>query len=1716
MKLKTNIRSFFPLAAAIASLLATSASQAANITWSGVTDTAWNTNTNWVGDLLPISNDSLFFDAPGTGGLSLNNNLTSGSFTVASIIFNSNAGAYVIGDGTATANAGNTFVLGAPAATALYTNSIVNLSSSTQTINTPFSMTAQRLVTGAGEVKLAGNISGASGGFRKVGSVTLALAGTNTFTGAIQIDFGMVRLDSATAVPGGIGTTGGTSNINLNGGVLGLGAGDFTRSLGNTASTLQFGNNGGWAAFGADRVVNLGGASASVVWATATTGLGGRTLILGHPTATHRVDFQNPLDMTNAARTIQVDDGTASVDGIVSGNITGVASGNLTKSGNGTLALTGAANNYVGTTTVSAGTLLINGTKSGTGTVSVSAGAALGGTGSITGVTTVTAGGRINLCDGAVGNLSFVNNVTFSGSSATPNALFFDLGNAAAGTDKIVTAGAHSAASSGGALIFLNQLSGTPLNPGTYPLIEGGAASTMTGYALATDRAGRNFFSNLAPNGNNLEVTVAAGDAGPAVPFLYWRGDVAGDWDLNTEWYTDATGDTAAAAIPGYSTNVRFATANANILSTNLFVDFEINSLTTDAGLAGPVTIGTRMLTLGATSDNGNTAGNGITANNLSGTTISSRVGLGSSQTWTVGTDASLTVSGVVSDFGAGHALTKAGAGTLTLSGVNTFAGPLTVSGGTLIVGGAGVLNNGSYGANIVTNGTFSYNSSSNQTLAGIISGTGSLTKSGTSTLSLIYSGLFTGGASISGGSLSLATANLVNPLGTGTTTVNTGGTYALSATTISAPLVLNGGTVTAGNSFGSAINGPVTLDANSTISVSGNLSINGNISGTGGLTKTLAAFVPLNGINTYEGPTIISAGGFTIKSSLYGNDTAKWIPDNITVNSGGALVMNVGGTGEFTIAQAGTMFSQLGGVVNNNGLRAGSTFGIDLRNTSGTFTISDDLIDSSGTGGGAISFRIVGNGTTAGAVVELTGDNTYSGKTIVDRSAAIRVSSLNSVNGGNPPLTSSSLGRPTTVANGTIELGSNASFQGGSLIYTGTGETTDRVLNLGGANGTTYRLDQSGSGLLKFTSPFTITDNRGIKTIELQGSTSGTGEIAATILNGQSTNPNRITKQGTGIWILSAANDYVGLTTVSGGALVLANANALNGGIGATGGLGALTFSGGVIGLAAGDFSRPLAAANTVGAVTFSGAGGFAAYGADRSVNLGGALATIAWATASTGLNGQTLILSSPTATHTVDFRNPLTLGGNRTVRVDNGAAAVDGILSGAVSGAVTTLTKTGDGTLLMSGTADNTSLIVSASAGVLILGKTPIGPSRAAAGIGNIATGATVQLSGTGGDQIFNGPFNTAFGLVNMSGGTLDLNGLNEGFDRLTGTGTVTNSLAATTSTLTLGTVDGSGLFDGELTDGSGILALTKIGTGTLTLNGTNLYTGATTVSAGILSLGTFGSVDSSASVSIAAGATFDTSGLLVYAIPTGKPVSFGINAAGSGSSGKITADELDITNATVTYNITGTPDDPVYVLATYTTLTGSTFLSAPTPPTGYTLNYAYEGNKIALVSAATPYDTWATAKGLTSGNNAKNADPDGDGKNNLYEFAFDGDPLSGTNDGKIVGKVASVGGSQVLTLTLPVRGTVTPTITPIFSDSSGDQLSALIDGIYYRVEGDETLSSFDSSITEVTGTDATNIQSGLPALSTGWIYRTFRAPGNTTTTPKAFLRAKISETP
>lgn len=233
-------------------------------------------------------------------------------------------------------------------------------------------ITTLNLDGGFATLTLNGEISG-TGGLATTSTGTIVLGGTNTYTGTTTVNSSLLRLDSASALPGGVATAGGISALLFNGsgadGVVGLTAatGDFTRSIGGTTPTAvqvgwSNGGTGGFAAFGGDRTVNFGGAAASQTWSN-SGGVFGGGLILGHSTADSTITVANPIVLNvTGARTVTVNDGSAAVDAILSGVLsTGVSA--FTKAGAGTLALT-AANTYGSTyttgttfTTISAGTL---------------------------------------------------------------------------------------------------------------------------------------------------------------------------------------------------------------------------------------------------------------------------------------------------------------------------------------------------------------------------------------------------------------------------------------------------------------------------------------------------------------------------------------------------------------------------------------------------------------------------------------------------------------------------------------------------------------------------------------------------------------------------------------------------------------------------------------------------------------------------------------------------------------------------------------------------------------------------------------------------------------------------------------------------------------------------------------------------------------------------------------------------------------------------------------------------------------------------------------------------------------------------------------------------------------------------------------------------------------------------------------------------------------
>jgi autotransporter-associated beta strand protein len=195
---------------------------------------------------------------------------------------------------------------------------------------------------------------------------TTLLTGTNTYTGGTYVQGGVLRLGSQFAVPGGIAATGGTSHIVIDGGVLGLGFDNFARPLGQTASTVEFTGSGGFAAYGGNRSVDLGG---PVAWDRNAFVPAGGALILGAADSDGTITFTNPIDLGRLDRVVRADAGISPVDGILSGALSG-ENGRLIKDGLGTLSLTG-VNTYTGGTVIGNGALIGNtpATAFGSGTI---------------------------------------------------------------------------------------------------------------------------------------------------------------------------------------------------------------------------------------------------------------------------------------------------------------------------------------------------------------------------------------------------------------------------------------------------------------------------------------------------------------------------------------------------------------------------------------------------------------------------------------------------------------------------------------------------------------------------------------------------------------------------------------------------------------------------------------------------------------------------------------------------------------------------------------------------------------------------------------------------------------------------------------------------------------------------------------------------------------------------------------------------------------------------------------------------------------------------------------------------------------------------------------------------------------------------------------------------------------------------------------------------
>jgi autotransporter-associated beta strand protein len=382
--------------------------------------------------------------------------------------------------------------------------------------------------------------------------------------------------------------------------------------------------------------------------------------------------------------------------------------------------------------------------------------------------------------------------------------------------------------------------------------------------------------------------------------------------------------------------------------------------------------------------------------------------------------------------------LTKLGAGTLLLSGANTYSGATNVNAGSLQAGAVNVFGNNS-AVTVASGATLDLNSF-NQTI-GSLAGAGSV-KLGLASLTAggdNSSTTFSGDISGAGG---------FAKTGNGTMTLTGANSYSGGTT-------INGGTLQLGNGGTSgSIVGNVVDNGTFAINRSDDVTFAGVISGTGNFKQVGTGTTTLTGANSYSGGTTINGGTLQLGNGGTSGSIAGNVVDNGTlainrsddVTFAGAISgtgnFNQIGTGTTTLTAANSYSGGttiIGGTLQlGNGGTSGSIVGNVVDNGTLAINRSDDVTFAgviSGTG----NFKQVGTGTTT-----LTGANSYSGGTTINGGT------LQLGNGG----TSGSI-VGNVVDNGTLAINrsDDVTFAGaisgtGNFNQIGTGTTTLTAAN--------------------------------------------------------------------------------------------------------------------------------------------------------------------------------------------------------------------------------------------------------------------------------------------------------------------------------------------------------------------------------------------------------------------------------------------------------------------------------------------------------------------------------------------------------------------------------------------------------------------------------------------------------------------------------------------
>lgn len=368
-----------------------------------------------------------------------------------------------------------------------------------------------------------------------------------------------------------------------------------------------------------------------------------------------------------------------------------------------------------------------------------------------------------------------------------------------------------------------------------------------------------------------------------------------------------------------------------------------------------------------------------------------------------------VTLASVLS--GAGGVV-KTGDGILTLSGTNTYSGGTTVSAGTLKG------NTSSLQGDITNNAIVEFAQASDGTYANVMSGTGTLNKSGVGVLTLSGANTYSGGTTVSAGKLMGTTDSVQGDIinnamveiaqssdgtyagamsGTGSLIKSDMGVLTLSGTnTYSGGTTVSLGTLKGDSASlqGNITNNSIVEFAQATDGTYADI-----MSGSGSLTKSGNGILTLSGTNTYSGTTTVNGGTLDITGDT--SSSAFSIANGATLSGSGTV-------GSTTIASGGILALSTTATLSINGdlvMDAGSTLKVNAYangtnskvSATGTATINGGSVnvvaDSGGTWNNSTVYTVVSaTGGVSGTFTSVTDNLAFLDPSLSYESGAVKL----------------------------------------------------------------------------------------------------------------------------------------------------------------------------------------------------------------------------------------------------------------------------------------------------------------------------------------------------------------------------------------------------------------------------------------------------------------------------------------------------------------------------------------------------------------------------------------------------------------------------------------------------------------------------------------------------------------------------------------------------